>query len=62
MTPRLALNLLLLGYRIWKRLQSKSDRNILIRRFASALSDGHFSITEWTTLGRDLGVFDKNEG
>ena len=47
-----------LGKAILKRLKMAENRDELIATIISAMGDGKIKPTEWSVIGKQLGVFD----
>ena len=50
-----------LGKAILKRLNDAENREELLESIVEAMGDGKMKPTEWATIGKKLGVFDKLE-
>lgn len=50
-----------LGKAVLKRLKKAENREELLNSIIAAMGDGKLKPTEWATIGKQLGVFDKLE-
>ena len=50
-----------LGKAVLKRLKKAENREELLNSIIAAMGDGKLKPTEWETIGKQLGVYDKLE-